>query len=85
MQVRNLQQSATFETSDTPLANWLNINGIRILAINKKLDPVIISLDNGDFSKINDLIQQWDSGNAIGNCAVFYKSYRMLIHRIKEG
>ena len=85
MQARNLSQSATYETSDTPLANWLSINGIKILGINRRFSPAIISLDNSDFTRINDLITQWDSGNAIGNCVVFYKSYRMLIHRIKEG
>ena len=84
MQARNIQKSATYETSDTPLVTWLMINGIRKIGTNSKVKPAIFILDNADFNRINDLIFAWDSGNAIANCAVFYKTYRLNIHSIKE-
>jgi len=76
------QNSGIYETSDTPLATWLYINGIRLISVKPGTDA-ILRFDSSSHVKLNDLIFQWDSGNAIGNCTVYQKSYRMLIHRIK--
>ena len=75
--------SKVYETSDTPLATWLIINQIKLIDINSAHSPAIFLLDSADNPKINDLIFQWDSGNAIANCVSFYKTYRNLVHRIK--
>lgn len=74
-----------YETSDTPLAAWLYINGIPKPQVNKLVKPAIFLFDNSEQSRINDLIFAWDSGSATGNCMAFYKAYRMFIHILKEG
>jgi len=76
--------TANFETSDTPLAVWLIINGIKRLSTNHKISPVTFAFDSSAQEKLNDLIFQWDSSLAVGNCNSFYKTYRTLIHEIKE-
>ncbi len=76
-----------YTTSDTPLAAWLLINGIKRVSTDFKANPVVFVFDSRGqdaYNKVNDLIFQWDSGIAVGNCNSFYKSYRTLIHEMKE-
>lgn len=73
----------TYQTSDTPLATWLVINQIKLLEIDIISSPAVFIFDSADSKTVNDLIFQWDSGNATGNCISFYKTYRSLVHKIK--
>jgi len=73
-----------YETSDTPLAAWLYINGIAKPKVNKAVKPSIFQFKNTDNNRLNDLIFEWDSGQARGDCLAFYRAYRMFIHILKE-
>jgi hypothetical protein len=75
----------TFKTSDTPLATWLIISGIKLQSVNNSINPTEFTFVDIDRDKLNDLIFQWDGGNAVGNCNSFYKTYRSLVHRLKAG
>lgn len=74
-----------YETSDTPLAAWLVCNQIKLLEVNTAISPVEFIFDSTGKEQLNDLIFQWDSGNAVGNCNSFYRTYRSLVHKLKEG
>jgi hypothetical protein len=73
----------TFKTSDTPLAAWLIISGIKLQTVNSSINPNEFVFIDADRESLNDLIFQWDGGNAVGNCNSFYKTYRSLVHKIK--
>ena len=73
-----------FRTSDTPLATWLIISGAKLQSVNNSINPVEFVFTGSDQEKLNDLIFQWDGGNAVGNCNSFYKTYRSLVHKLKE-
>lgn len=72
-----------FITSDTPLAAWLIINGIQLHGVNNSVMPSEFAFSGSDQEKLDDLIFQWDGGNATGNCTSFYKTYRSLVHKLK--
>ena len=72
-----------FRTSDTPLAAWLIVNGIKLHSVNNSINPTEFAFTGSDQEKLNDLIFQWDGGNAVGNCNSFYKTYRSLVHKLK--
>jgi len=71
-----------FKTSDTPLAAWLVVNGILLQSINNN-NPAEFIFSGSERERLNDLIFQWDGGNAVGNCNSFYKTYRSLVHKLK--
>lgn len=79
-----VKSQSVYETSDTPLAAWLYINGIPKPAIDKTVRPFIFRFNDIEPQRLNDLIFNWDSGNAKGDCLAFYKAYRMFIHILKE-
>lgn len=72
-----------FKTSDTPLAAWLIVNGIKLSNINNSDNPTEFIFSSSEQERLNDLIFQWDGGNAVGNCNSFYKTYRSLVHKLK--
>lgn len=74
---------ANFKTSDTPLAAWLIVSGIKLNSVNNTISPTEFIFTGSDQEKLNDLIFQWDGGNAVGNCNSFYKTYRSLVHKLK--
>jgi len=74
---------ANFKTSDTPLAAWLVCNNVKLLSVNNSIAPSEFTFTDLDQEKLNDLIFQWDGGNAVGNCNSFYKTYRSLVHKLK--
>jgi len=73
----------TFKTSDTSLAAWLIINGVKLHGFNNSINPAEFTFTGSDQEELNDLIFQWDGGNAVGNCNSFFKTYRSLLHRLK--
>lgn len=73
-----------FKTSDTPLAAWLIVSGIKLQNVDRAVKPVEFTFSSSDQELLNDLIFQWDGGNAVGNCNSFYKTYRSLVHKLKE-
>lgn len=75
----------TFRTSDTPLASWLIINGIKLQSANTAINPTVFIFADADSERLNDLVFQWEGGNAVGNCNSFYRTYRSLVHKLKAG
>lgn len=71
-------------TSDTSLATWLVMNQVKLINVNKSVRPVEFKFDSNDQQKLNDLIFSWDSSNAMGNCFIFFKTYRKLIHEVQD-
>jgi hypothetical protein len=82
--------ASQYITSDTPLASWLSVNLNQQPKVNIQVNPVEFTFNVSmkptgelDNDQLNDLIFQWDSGNAIGNCVTYYKTYRQLVHKLK--
>lgn len=75
--------TVNYVTSDTSLTAWLVSNGIKLIRFNNLVHPGEFVLDNSNPKILNDLIFSWDSGNAPGNCAIYFKTYRQLVHLIQ--
>lgn len=80
-----MSNNIAFETSDTPLATWLIINQVRLLEIKKNNSLSVFILDNSEPGKLAELCFKWESGTAEGNCSVFHKTYRNLVHKVTRG
>lgn len=77
-----MKNNSQFATSDTPLATWLIINQVRLIETDNSSSPSVFILDNSDPARLEDLRFQWDSGNALGNCVIYHKTYRNLVHKV---
>lgn len=77
----NTANQETFNTSDFPLAAWLYMNDISLLAINSDNHHTIFTFD---ISQDNELITDYERGKALGNVLAFFNSYQALIRRARE-
>jgi len=78
-----MQNRETFDTSDTPLAAYLAISGIRFIELDASDHPCIFRFATDDNHKLNDLLTAWDIGTPTGDCRAFARTYRGYIRRIK--
>ena len=79
----------TFQTSDTPLAVYLAIHGIRLLNLDTSDNPSVFTFLPDKDGNMNDLIAKWDAAfqgkdEATGDCVAFFRTYRSFIRKIKD-
>lgn len=67
-----------FITSDTSLAAWLIVNNTELIEVDTTSKPAIYTLSKPP----EELLLDWDTDAAFGNCAKFYKTYRSLLKRV---
>jgi len=73
---------STFRTTDTALAAWLIIKGIRLEKIDTEGFPASFAFDsaNGDLQELTDA---FNYGIAEGNILQFFRAYKYLLSEIK--
>jgi hypothetical protein len=71
-----------YTTADTGLAAWLHYQGFKILKIGKDSTKYHIAFFE-DTPKLQETIQLWQMGNAIGNCFVYENARRTVFRMIK--
>lgn len=72
-----------FITRDTALAAWLLINDINLISVLNE-HPAQFSFDNSG-KKATKLAVSYQIGTAEGNIISFYRAYKYLLSKIKNG
>lgn len=72
-----------YSTTDTALAAWLHSQGIKLYSTDTNHFPSTFHFK--DEPPIQELVHDYQVGNAIGNVANFYRSYRRLLSIVKSG
>ena len=81
---RHPQESAIYPTIDTGFAAFLVTSGIKLFKMDMSNPKVKYLFEQDGKADITDLKFQWDSGMAVGNVPIFFKTYRSFIRQIKE-
>jgi hypothetical protein len=77
-----VQNNSRYFTKDTLLATWLYMNGLKLEEVTKD-DPAQLVF-NCDSKELKDLIDQFNVGSPHGNIITFFRSYKILLSKIKE-
>jgi hypothetical protein len=77
-----VQNNSRYFTKDTLLATWLYMNGLKLEEVTKD-DPAQLVF-NCDSKELKDIIDQFNEGSPHGNIITFFRSYKILLSKIKE-
>jgi len=69
-------------TSDIALAAYLHSQGFELLHIDKKDFPTIFFFISSP--ELAHCVRLWEIGKAEGNLCQFYRSYKIMIEKIKD-
>lgn len=75
--------NAHYKTKDTPLAAYLITEGFELINVENNSSPSLFVFKDSD--KLHQIAVQWHTGNAVGNCFMFYDNYRKCIRMLKQG
>lgn len=84
MNNNNSLREHCYDTRDTALAAYLHSEGFELLDVDSSNFPTVFYFGN-DNSQLSKFIRDFQVGKAIGNIAVFFRSYKIMLARIKEG
>jgi hypothetical protein len=71
-----------YYTKDTVLASWLYMNGVKLEKVTTENPSQVVFI--GDREDINNLTEQFASGNPHGNIITFFRSYKDILSQIKD-
>lgn len=77
-----MTESIRYYTKDTVLASWLYMNGIKLEKVTTENPSQIVFL--ADKSDLDNLVEQFQSGNPHGNIITFFRSYKDILSQIKD-
>jgi hypothetical protein len=80
--VMSLNES--FKTSDTALSAYLVSEGFGTPEIEFPNGSRAFFVFSRENPKIEDSINAWDTGRALGNVVMFFQAYQTLLRRIRE-
>ena len=75
-------KSSTFDTSDISLAAFLYASGIELAEVSDNRFPTIFAFMLAN-NKIEELIADFQRGEATINVTAYYRAYKYLISRLK--
>ena len=73
-----------FITTDTALAAYLHSEGFELLDVDSFKFPSVFHFENEN-PQINEFARKFQVGKAEGNIATFFRSYKLMLARIKNG
>ena len=74
--------SIRYYTKDTVLASWLYMNGITLEKVTTENPAQMVF--NGDQVMLQNLIDEFQSGNPHGNIITFFRAYKDILSQIKD-
>ena len=72
-----------YKTTDTALAAYLYSEGFELLEVDGSNFPSVFYFENSN-PKLSEYIRNFQIGKAEGNIAIFFKSYKTMLARIKD-
>ncbi len=83
LQPQTKSQQQSFDTSDTVLAAWLHSQGIELLSVDITSFPSVFHFSPEEQS-LPKFIRQYETATAQGNIVLFFRSYKLMLSRIKD-
>lgn len=80
----NYDPHSEYSTTDIALAAYLYSEGFELAFVDESKFPATFIFKN-DSPKLTDCIALWERAKAEGNLFQFYRSYKTMIARIKDG
>ena len=78
------QSAANFITTEIALAAYLHSEGFNLIDVDESQFPTKFTFENSS-SKLQECVSLWERTKAEGNLYHFYRSYKAMIARIKDG
>ncbi len=75
-----MSKSSEYTTSDTALAAFLAISGIKLIELKTTTNPAVYTFESN--GTLQELVTQWES--ELSPHRQFYNTYRSFIRQIKE-
>ena len=83
--IRNTISKNTYSTNDTALAAWLISQGFELLGLDSTRSNSVAFLFEDSSKAFAEAIKKFQLGTAEGNVMAFFRAYRRLLLKIKEG
>lgn len=77
-------QKDSFGTKDTALAAYLYSEGFSLSSIDSNSFPAVFYFENTN-NELKDFVRSYQTGKATGNIALFFRAYKILLSKIKNG
>jgi len=81
----NSYSNGVFSTSDTALAAYLYSIGRELLQVKKEETATVFLFSFSEVSPISPQVFAFETGTATGNINAFYKTYKKLLFKVKNG
>ena len=81
--VDRVDRDGYYKTTDTALAAYLRVEGIKLLGVDTETYPAVFIFESAP--QIAEYKRQWECGVAEGNLKGFFISYRQCLKMVKAG